>query len=469
MADGTLPSYFDSHAHLDKRSFGDDLETVIERAFDSGISGIVTIGSGADPAVMIEAADLARRHTAIWAAVGVHPHEADAANSSSFQTIEKLIVEPRVVALGETGLDYHYDLSSRLGQRRVFEKQVDLACEAEIPLVIHCREAHEDCFSILSSAPLPERPGVIHCFTGDLETARRYVSLGFEISIPGVVTFRNAGPLLETVQGLLSERLLVETDSPYLAPVPKRGRRNEPAFVRYTVEAVARAKGLSLEDMARITELNARRLYGIESLEEMQPRLTYAIRDSLYVNMGNRCTLHCTFCGKFRDFVVKGHNLRVGRDPSVESLKAAMEAEDLSLYREVVFCGYGEPLLRPDAVKELASLVKARGRSVRINTDGLADLVHDRDVLGELDGLVDHLSVSLNAADAATYSTYCRSKYGESAFDAVCAFIRRARSVIPKVTATVVALPDLDIEACRKLAEKELGVGFRVRPLDDLG
>lgn len=461
--------FFDSHAHLDRHSFGDDLEAVIERAFDSGVSGIVTIGSGADPALMREAAELAGAHPAIWAAVGVHPHEADKATPESFKTLEGLLSEPRVVALGEVGLDFHYDFSSREGQMKVFQRQVDTALSAGLPLVVHCREAHEECLSLLSASDLPEKPGVIHCYTGDLITARRYVALGFQISIPGVVTFKNAGALVGAVEGLLSERLLVETDSPYLAPVPRRGRRNEPAFVRYTVEAVAGIKGLSTEDMARITELNARRLFGLDTVQGMEPRLVYSIRDSLYVNLGNRCTLHCTFCGKFRDFVVKGHNLRVGRDPSVASLLAAMEAEDLASWDEVVFCGYGEPLLRPDAVKELAAVVKGHGVKVRINTDGLANLVQDRDVVGELEGLVDHLSVSLNAADAATYARYCRSRYGEAAFEAVCDFIRRAREVVPEVTATVVALPDLDLEACRRLAEDELGVAFRVRPLDDLG
>lgn len=468
--DGTEAAcFFDSHAHLDRHSFGDDLDAVIRRAFDSGVTGIVTIGAGADPAVMEEAAELARAHPAIWAAVGVHPHEADKATGKSFSTLEGLLSEPRVVALGEVGLDFHYDFSSREAQRNVFRRQVETACAAGVPLVVHCREAHEECLSLLSDADLPEKPGVIHCFTGDLITARRYVALGFQISIPGVVTFKNAGPLVGAVEGLLSERLLVETDSPYLAPIPWRGRRNEPAFVRHTVEVVAGIKGLSTGDMARITELNARRLFGLDTAEGMQPRLVYAIRDSLYVNLGNRCTLHCTFCGKFRDFVVKGHNLRVGRDPSVSSMVAAMEAEDLESWDEVVFCGYGEPLLRPDAVKELAAVVKGRGVKVRINTDGLANLVHGRDVVGELEGMVDRLSVSLNAADAATYVRYCRSRYGEKAFEAVCAFIRRAKEVVPEVTATVVALPDLDVEACRKLAEDDLGVAFRVRALDDLG
>lgn len=462
--------FFDSHAHLSREFFGEEVEATIARAREAGVSGIVTVGSGSDPGVMAEAVEVARRHEdMVWAAVGVHPHDADRADATTFGALERWLGEGRVVAVGEAGLDYHYRLSSREGQLKVFRRQVEIAREVGKPLVVHCREADADVLAVLAEARLGERAGVIHCFTGDLETARRYVALGFSVSVPGVVTFRNAGGLVEAARGVPVERLLVETDSPFLAPVPVRGRRNEPAFVRHTVEAVARIRGLSVEDIARITEVNARRLFGIDGGEVGKPRLTYAIRDSLYVNLTNRCTLHCTFCGKFRDFVVKGHNLRIGRDPDVEDLWAALSAENFRGFREVVFCGYGEPLLRLDVVKELARRLRAGGaRYIRVNTDGLASLVHGRDVVGELAGLVDEVSVSLNAPDAATYARYCRSRYGEAAFGAVCDFLRRAAEVIPEVTATVVALPDLDIEACRRLAEN-LGVRFRVRPLDDVG
>ncbi len=461
--------FFDSHAHLAREFFGQEVDAVVARAREAGVCGIVTIGSGAEPAVMAEAVEVASRHEGVWAAIGVHPHEADRADERAFVALERLLGEGRVVAVGETGLDFHYDLSSREGQMKAFRRQVEMARAAGKPLVIHCREAHEAVLEVLSVAALGERAGVIHCFTGDLETARRYMALGFFVSIPGVVTFRNAGSLIEAVRVLPLERMLVETDAPFLAPAPKRGRRNEPAFVRFTVEALARLKGLSTEDVARITDVNARRLFGVEDGVVSGAKLTYAIRDSLYVNLTNRCTLHCTFCGKFRDFTVKGHNLRIGRDPGVEEVWQALQREDLGRFREVVFCGYGEPLLRPDAVVEVARRLRSAGvQRIRVNTDGLANLVHGRDVVGELAGLVDEVSVSLNAPDAETYARYCRSRYGEAAFRAVCEFLRRAREVIPAVTATVVALPDLDIASCRRLAE-DLGVRFRVRPLDDVG
>jgi len=223
---------------------------------------MITIGSGADPAIMREAVDLAHGNDAIQAAIGVHPHEADKADDKTFEAMEALLSDPGVVAIGEAGLDFHYDFSSRDNQSRVFRRQLDMAKDAGIPIVIHCREAHEECLSILASAGLDDRPGVIHCFTADLPTARRYVEFGFMVSIPGVITFKNAGPLVEAVRELSPEHLLVETDSPYLSPAPMRGKRNEPAFVQYTLETVAGIKDVDVEDMARITEENAVRLFG---------------------------------------------------------------------------------------------------------------------------------------------------------------------------------------------------------------
>lgn len=460
---------FDSHAHLDHRSFGEDVEDVVARARDAGVGAILTIGASADPDELRSAVALAHRHPWIRAAVGVHPHEAAKADETTFAALEALLPDPAVVALGEVGLDYHYDFAPRDVQIDVFRRQIALAVRAGRPLVIHCREAHDDCLRILSGGALPTPAGVIHCYSSDLPTAQRYLALGFLISIPGIVTFRKSGDLADVVRGVPMERLLLETDSPYLAPEPFRGRRNEPAFVRSVAEAVARIRGLSPEDVARITTRNAATLFGMTIPEAEGPSLAYSIRDSLYVNVTNRCTLACTFCHKHRDWVVRGHDLHLPGDPSEADLRAAIEASDPARWSEVVFCGYGEPLLRPDVVIAIAGDLKARGLRTRVNTDGLSSLVHGRDIPAELAGRIDCVSVSLNAPDAATYAHYCRSRHGAAAFDAVCAFIRRAREVLPEVWATAVALPGLDVEAVRRLAEDVLGVRFRARPYDELG
>jgi len=464
-----LAGWFDSHAHLSREFFPEDLPEVISRAFGEGLDGILDIGSSVRPEVWQEAVDLASSHPRIWAALGVHPHEADQATGQTFEELERALAHPRVVALGEVGLDFHYDLSRRENQVRVFERQVEMAARLGKPLVLHVREAHREAWEVLKGRTLPWPPGVLHCFTEGLEVARTWREMGFLISIPGIATFPKAGPLLQTIEGLRAEDLLVETDSPYLAPVPHRGGRNEPAFVRYTGEFVAARKGLTPEDLARVTRLSTRRLFGLPTDEDLEPRVVYPIRTSLYVNLTNRCTLRCTFCSKFRDWVVKGHNLRLPAEPTPEDLWKALEEAGFRGYREVVFCGYGEPLLRWEVVRDLGRRVRAAGVPVRVNTDGLASRVFGLDVPAALEGAVDEYSVSLNAPDPETYATICRSSLGGEAHRAVCDFIRSARRHATRVTATVVALPGLDIEAARRLAEQDLGVLFRVRPLDDPG
>jgi TatD DNase family protein len=259
--------------------------------------------------------------------------------------------------------------------------------------------------------------------------------------------------------------MLVETDCPYLSPQNWRGKRCEPAYVRSTAEKLAEIKGLTLEDIARITSLNAWRLFGVGEVDQ-STRIAYVIRNSLYLNITNRCTNSCTFCAKFRDFTVKGHQLCLEREPSVEEVMKAIG--DPSHYDEVVFCGYGEPLLRLDLVKEIAGYLKQNDITVRINTDGQANLVYGRNILPELAGLVDAISVSLNAPDAATYQEICQSEYGEHGYTALKEFLKEAKQHIPSVTATAVALPGIDIESCRKVAQ-DLQVEFRERVYNEVG
>jgi TatD DNase family protein len=260
--------------------------------------------------------------------------------------------------------------------------------------------------------------------------------------------------------------MLVETDCPYLTPVPHRGKRNEPSYVRLAAEKVAEVKGLTLDDVARITTKNAGDLFGID-LWDQSTKIAYRIRNSLYLNITNRCSNRCTFCPKFDDLTVKGHNLMLNSEPTFEEVMAAIGTPSSDI-GEVVFCGFGESLIRLDLVKQVAGALKERGYTIRINTDGQANQVHGRDILPELAGLVDSISVSLNAPDAATYSRLCNTPFGEAGFESVCAFIRAATSHIPQVIASAVTVPGVDIEACRTLAES-LGAEFRVREYTEVG
>ncbi len=458
----TLPQLVDTHAHLDSSQFRSDQAEVISRAHAQGISHILTIGCDLESSR--ESVAIALRHQAVFAAVGVHPHDAATFTSGVRDTLKQLAREEKVVGIGEIGLDYYRDRSPREDQRRAFVQQLELARELDLPVIVHDRDAHDDVLAILADAGAGLH-GVLHCFSGNVEMARRCLELGFTLSIAGPVTYPKNTDLQDVVRSVSIDRLLVETDCPYLAPQTYRGKRNEPAYVRKTAEKIAELKGLSIQDVARITSLNAWRLFGIGTIDQ-QSQIAYAIRSSLYLNITNRCTNRCTFCAKFRDFTVKGHQLCLEREPDSDEIKAAIG--DPAAWEEVVFCGYGESLLRLDVVKEIAGWLKQQGVRVRINTDGQANLVHGRNVLPELVGLVDSISVSLNAPDASTYQKWCRSEFGEAGYEAVKEFLRLARGVIPEVTATAVALPGLDLEACRRVAS-ELGVVFRARDYNELG
>ena len=468
MTDAPAP-LFDAHAHLDFDDFGGETDGVLERARQAGLVGIVTVGAGRGLDGQEAAVALAARYPDVWATVGIHPHDARLADDAALARIRELAGRPRVVAVGEIGLDYHYDHSPRLQQRRAFVAQLRLARELRLPIVVHTREADDDTLAVLVDEGAAEVGGLLHCFSSGERFARAALSLGLHVSFSGVLTFPKADELRDVARRVVPlDRTLVETDSPFLAPVPLRGKRCEPAWVVHTARKLAEVHGLSFEDVARITTRNARRFYRLE--DPLEPRLAYPIRDSLYLNITNRCTLACTFCPKRGDWMVKGHYLRLDAEPSAAELRAAIAVETARReFREVVFCGFGESTLRLDLLRELAGELRGRGYRIRLDTDGLADLVHGRDVAAELAGIVDAVSVSLNAPDAETHARLCPSRFGARAWPAVVGFLRSARRHLGDVTATVVGVPGLDVEACRRMAEDELGVRFRVREHDVVG
>ncbi len=453
----------DTHAHLEMREFNDDREDVIKRAREAGVEYIVTIGTTIESSR--DAVLLADKYDFIYAAIGIHPHEVRDILHPAYEIIRHFAQHKKVVAYGEIGLDYHYEHSSRTDQKRKFRDMLREARELDLPVIIHDRDAHEDTMQILSEEWSPDLGGVMHCFSGDAAMAERLIEMGFSLSIAGPVTFPKAEALREVVRQIPIEHLLIETDSPYLAPQPVRGKRNEPAFVRHTAEAIAKIKGLSFDDVARITSFNAMQLFGIGTIPE-RGQITYPIRNSLYLNITNRCTASCTFCVRYHTDFVKGHNLRLGEEPTADAL--IKEIGDPKQYAEIVFCGYGEPLLRLDVVKAVAAAVKERGGKVRIDTNGHGNLIYKRNILPELSGLVDGVSVSLNAQNAETYVKLSQPKFGIETYEAVKEFLREAKKYIPDVTATVVAAPEVDVEACRRIAE-ELGVKFRVREYNVVG
>ena len=470
--------FIDTHAHLTFPEYDKDREDVIKRAKKIGLANIVNIGSGLGLADNKASLELSKKYPEIYSTVGFHPHNATeilAEGDKPFTAVRKLAADPKVVAVGEIGLDYHYIAKEtnlyekkKKDQIECFTKLIQIASDAHLPVIIHDREAHDDTLFTLRNNHATNWGGVMHCFSGSTVLAKRVLDLGYYISVTGAVTFKKkAEELQDVVKYVPIEKLLIETDSPYIAPELNRGKRNEPAYVIEVAKKIAELKGLSLEDVGRITTLNARRLFHLPG-EEPVGKIVYAIRKSLYLNITNRCSLACSFCPKKSgNFEVKGHNLKLQREPDVEDIFKAIG--DITGFEEVVFCGFGEPTLRLELVKVVAKNLKEKGMKVRIDTDGLANLVHGRNILPELKGLIDAVSVSLNAHDARTYYKICPSQYKEEAFDEVCEFIKEAKSYIPEVTATVVSLDSVDIEKAKKLAEDVLKVKFKVRVYQEVG
>lgn len=253
----------DSHTHLDDARYDSDREAMIARAQEAGVQTLITIGC--DLATSQAAVALAQRLPFIYATVGVHPHEVRHIRDGWYSDLRRLAQDTKVVAYGEIGLDYHYDHSPRDVQRSRFREQVAIARELHLPMVIHTREAQEDTIAILKEEKAGEVGGVFHCFSGDAWLAKDALDLGFFLSFSGVITFKNATMLRDIVKWVPMDRILVETDCPYLAPVPHRGKRNEPAYVKFVAEVIAQTKSpdtsLTVEEVARITSNNARQLF----------------------------------------------------------------------------------------------------------------------------------------------------------------------------------------------------------------
>ncbi|NIM19303.1 MAG: YchF/TatD family DNA exonuclease [Candidatus Latescibacteria bacterium] len=450
----------DSHCHLNDSAYNEDLEAVLSRAIEAGVSGMVNVGF--DLPSSQETAEFAAKYPFIYGVVGVHPHDAKTYNADVETGIERLLEEPGILGVGEIGLDFYRDLSPRAIQLDVFRKQIALSQRKNKPIIIHCRDAFDEVIAILE-AEGEAYTGIFHAFSGDVEMAKQVLALGFHIGVGGVVTFKNSR-LSRTVAELPPRAIVLETDCPYLAPHPFRGKRNEPAYLAYIVRAIANAQGVSDEDVVRTTTMNFSRAMGMEVRRE--PAIVYKIRNSLYINMTNKCTNRCIFCPREEDPVVRGYYLGLERDP--ESSEILEAVGDPTGYDEVVFCGFGEPLLRLAQVKEVAEELRKKGTRIRLNTNGLASLVWERNLVPEIKGLVDVVSVSLNASSNEEYVTLCKPAFGEKAFPALLDFVRECVKEGIRTICTAVKHPKVDLEACEKLA-RSLGAEFKARKYHIVG
>jgi TatD DNase family protein len=450
----------DSHAHLNMSHFRDDLDRVMERARAAGVGEILNVGY--DPSSIDETVSLTERYAEVYAAVGIHPHEAKSWNAELERRIKQLILRKKVLALGEIGLDYYRDLSPRDVQRDVFRRQIGIARYFEKPIVVHCRDAFHDVIDILRKERAYELGGIFHAFSGGIPEAREVIDLGFLIGIGGPLTYKKSR-LPDVAARLPSSSLLVETDCPYLPPVPYRGKRNEPAYVRITAERLAEIRGIGVEDIERATEVNYRAL--LHGERTFPARIAYRLRSNCYINVTSLCTNSCTFCARLRaNNFLYGYNLNLVVDPTVEEMiTAARELLDAGGAREIVFCGYGEPTVRLDELLRAAETLESYGLPIRLNTNGQGNMIHGRNIVPELAERFSAVSVSLNAPDRRTYLRLCRPDAGERTFDSIIDFIRKAAASKMSCVVTALDYPEVDIEGCRSLTASIPGAVFSVR------
>jgi len=254
----------DTHCHLDMDVYSADLDLVLARAADAGVRAIITIGI--DAASSKQAVRLAERFTQLYAVVGIHPHDAANATEEDFKIVTELAAHEKVVGYGEIGLDYAKNYSPQTIQQQVFSRQLQLAKKLNLPVIIHDREAHEDTLCLLQEhAPYPAG-GIMHCFSGDMALAEKIMDLGFFISIPGIVTFKNAHSLHGVAANLPLDSMLIETDGPFLTPVPYRGKRNEPGYLIHTAQKIADLAGVALQELAAATTANAKSIFQLNAI-----------------------------------------------------------------------------------------------------------------------------------------------------------------------------------------------------------
>ncbi len=484
VSEEEMTSYLvDTHSHLNNEKFNNVAES-LQRAKEAGVDYVIV--PGWDLQSSERAVELAENFDNVFAAVGYHPHDASKADEQSLRKISDLSLHRKIVAIGEIGLDYHYNLSAPAVQKKVFEAQIEIAKSVQLPVSIHNRESDHDLMEIIERHAVagwtlpkrfdyqirPQPRGVLHSFNSTNEIASRAVELDFYLGISGMVTFGrsvNRGSeteLQKVVRTIQPEHFLLETDAPYLAPVPHRGHTNEPAYIPFIAERIAQLQDLTIEDIRRITSYNAYKLFGVG--EKPQPKIVYEIKNSLYLNLTLRCDADCIFCDRKGEAMVKGHNLHIEEEPSAGEL--INEIGDPKKFKEIVFCGYGEPTIRLEVVKDVARYVKENGGRTRLDTDGHGNVINHRDILPELEGLIDAVSISLNSADPTEYQKLigaeARSQNVESQqWHSMIEFTKEAKNHIPEVYMSVVGVNGLDIESAKQFVEKSIGVEFRYRPL----
>ena len=415
----------DSHCHLNLQHFEDDREATIARAVSDGVVAFVNIGYDRDS--LRETLELVERYPFVFGAAGVHPHDAATLDDDLEAQVRHALDHPRVVAVGEIGLDFYRNLSPREVQVETFRRMIKLAREKDKPIIIHCRDAFNEVIDVLESEGGPYR-GIFHAFSAGEAEARRVAELGFHVGIGGVVTYRNAR-LGETVATIPLERIVLETDSPYLTPHPWRGKRNEPSFVAHVARTVARVKDMSLADVDRATTESTYAALGLSAAS--LPRPVYKVESAVYIQAATA-------------------------DP------ADLDAVPTDGVSEAIITGFSDPLERPEHVLALAARARERGWRVRVNTMGLANHAAGRDVTQELKGNVDEVNVVLFGATVRAHDELAYPAAGNEGWASIRDFVRSSVAAGIETVCEFVAVPGFEAEPCREFA-RELGATYDIR------
>ncbi|PJA99709.1 MAG: radical SAM protein [Ignavibacteriales bacterium CG_4_9_14_3_um_filter_30_11] len=450
--------FVDTHAHLFYPNFKDDLDDVLNRAKEESVDYILIPATDINTAK--EVISLTEKYDFLYGAVGVHPHDSKDWEKSWTEEIRKFAANKKIKAIGEIGLDYYYDFSPVEKQKQAFRDQIELAIGLNMPIVVHTRESDDDIYGIIKSYKSSNLKAQFHCFSGNKEQAKQLLDLGHYISFTGNITFKKADELREVVKYIPLNRLMIETDSPFLTPVPNRGKRNESAYVKLIAEEISKIHNISIEEVGKATSYNAYKFFGIGEMPKVS--FTYQLNGNLYINITNRCNSSCYFCEREGEAVLKGYNLSMKKNEEPGAEVYIKEIGDPKKYKEIIYCGYGEPTIRWDVVKEISKYVKENGGTTRLNTDGHGNVINKKDITPEMKGLIDIVSISLNSADPEQYAKIMGIDV--AMFDETKNFVMKAKQFVKEVVLTIVQVDEIDIEKARKFTEEKLGVTFRERP-----
>ncbi len=450
---------FDSHCHLHFEHFDKDLEQVLKKSRDAGISHILIPST--DIETSLRSAEIAERY-GLFAAAAFHPEHLPPEDTakSSWHSLRGILLRPSVIAIGETGLDFHHKTFSVEKQIFWFQKHIELAEAIGYPLIVHSRGAE---LEVLEQ--LPEKlsvPVILHCWGGNEALTDVAVARDYYLGVDGPLTYRKNSKLRNIIARVPRNRLLAETDSPFLPPEPYRGRRNEPAHLRYVILQIRELWGsnISIENTSFTLWENAMRAYMIHP-DNRRADIVYRYCDSLYVNITSRCQNNCGFCVRRSEDGLSDYFLRHAEDPSDELVLSTLGAMSLEDFSELVFCGFGEPTLRSELLMKAASAASSRGIRTRLNTNGLcASILSDQQVL-ELVRCFDSVSISLNASGAREYSRICSSEV-EAPWDCLMKFIRLAKVTGVRLQVSVVENSGVDVTRVKALSER-LKIPLRIR------